>query len=474
MDNAFDRFRKRFSMPHTYVLLFSIMVLMAVLTWVIPAGEFERMVIEGRTVVVPDSYHVVESNPQGIFDILKAVPQGLAEVQNISFFIFITGGSFALITATGMIEAVIGKIITILEGKEAVVIPIVMLAFAVGGATIGLSEETIVFVAIGIALARGLGYDALVGMSMISIGSAIGFTSGFMNPFTVGIAQEIAELPLFSGIGLRLVLLFLLWVISSWYIVRYARKVKKDPEKSMVYDLEQKRRKRVQSPDYEETDAVQPLTGRHMIVLLVFVLGFILIAFGVFQYGWFITEIGAVFLGMGLLAGFIGGMSPNEVAATFLDGAKDLVFAALVVGLARGVLVIMENGLILDTIVYALTSVIGSLPTVLSVIGMYFVQVIVNLFIPSGSGQAAATMPIMVPLADTLGISRQTTVLAFQLGDGFTNSIIPTAGTLMAQLSIAKISYGKWSKFILPLIGIWLVIGIAFMLFAHYAGYGPF
>ncbi|WP_028273460.1 YfcC family protein [Atopococcus tabaci] len=472
MENVLSKFPRKFSMPHTYVLLFGIMALMALLTWVVPAGEFERVMIDGRTVVVPGSYQIIESNPQGWFDLLKALPNGFAEVQNIAFFLFLTGGSFALINETGMIEGVIGKIVRLLQGKEAIVIPVVMLMLAIGGATIGLAEETIVFVALGVALARALGYDAMVGTAMIALGAAIGFYAGFMNPFSVGVAQEIAELPLFSGVGLRLVLFFSLWIVTSWYIIRYAKKVKRNPENSLVYELEKEERANGAHEDITEKTA--DFTKRHALISAVFVGGFILIAFGVFQYGWFITEIGAVFFAMGLLSALISGMNPNQIAESFVKGAQEMVFAALIVGLARGILVVMENGLILDTLVYALTNLIGQLPDALAVIGMYLTQIVINFFIPSGSGQAAATMPVMIPLADSLGITRQTAVLAYQMGDGFLDSIIPTSGVLMAQLSLAKISYGKWAKFLMPLIIIWLLIGMAFLLFANWMNYGPF
>lgn len=472
MENVLSKFPRKFSMPHTYVLLFGIMALMALLTWIVPAGEFERVVIDGRTIVVPGSYQVIESNPQGLFDLLKALPNGFAEVQNIAFFLFLTGGSFTLINETGMIEGVIGKIVRLLQGKEAIVIPVVMLMLAIGGATIGLAEETIVFVALGVALARALGYDAMVGTAMIALGAAIGFYAGFMNPFSVGVAQEIAELPLFSGVGLRLVLFFALWIVTSWYIIRYAKKVKQNPENSLVYELEKEERANGTQEDITEKTA--DFTKRHALISAIFVGGFILIAFGVFQYGWFITEIGAVFFAMGLLSALISGMNPNQIAESFVKGAQEMVFAALIVGLARGILVVMENGLILDTLVYALTNVIGQLPDSLAVIGMYLTQIVINFFIPSGSGQAAATMPVMIPLADSLGITRQTAVLAFQMGDGFLDSIIPTSGVLMAQLSLAKISYGKWAKFLMPLMIIWLLMGMAFLLVANWMNYGPF
>lgn len=468
MERSLSKPRRTFSLPHTYVMLFSFMLIMAVLTYILPSGQFQRIDIGGRTAVVPGSYAVVASNQQNLFDLLKAIPAGFAQASDISFFLFITGGSFAIINETGTIAAAIGKLVKGLADKEAIVIPLMMLVMGIAGATIGLAEETIVLIAIGITLSRALGFDALVGVAMINLGAAIGFYSGFMNPFSVGVAQGIAELPTFSGIGLRLVLFLVLWVVTSGYVVRYAKKVKADPTKSMVYEVEQAHANNGVQEDLGVFDF------RHALVLLIFIAGFGTIGFGVFQYGWFIPEIAAVFLGMGLLSGLVGGMTANQVAETFVAGAKDMVFAAIVVGLARGILVIMEDGLILDTIIYFFSSQISKLPSVLSVTGMYITQILINFIIPSGSGQAAATMPLMVPLADTLGITRQTSVLAFQLGDGFLDSIMPTSGILMAQLAIAHISYSKWAKFLMPLMLIWLTIGLVFLLFAHVTAYGPF
>lgn len=467
MERVIVESRKKFALPHTYVMLFGFMLVMAALTYVLPAGQFVREEIAGRTAVIPGSYEVIASNRQSLFDLLKAIPAGFAQASDISFFLFITGGSFAIINETGTIGAAIGRLVTLLKNKEAVVIPLMMLVMGLAGATIGLAEETIVLIAIGITLSRALGFDSLVGVAMINLGAAIGFYSGFMNPFSVGVAQGIAELPTFSGIGLRLALFFVLWVVTSLYVVRYAKKVKADPATSLVYETDKQ---------YFETkaDSLPTFDLRHALVLLVFVGGFSIIGYGVFTYGWFIPEIAAVFLGMGLLSGLIGGMRPNEIADTFVIGAKDMVFAAIVVGLARGILVVMENGLILDTIIHFFSSQISKLPSMLSVTGMYITQILINFVIPSGSGQAAATMPLMVPLADTLKITRQTSVLAFQLGDGFLDSIMPTSGILIAQLAIARISYGKWAKFLMPLMITWLLIGLIFLLFAHATAYGPF
>src|SRR5699024_10293508 len=240
-----------------------------------------------------------------------------AQASDIAFFLFITGGSFAIINETGTIAAAIGKLVKGLGNKEVFVIPLMMLVMGIAGATIGLSEETIVLIAIGVTLSRALGFDALVGIAMINLGAAIGFYSGFMNPFSVGVAQGIAELPTFSGIGLRIALFIVLWIVTSAYVVRYAQRVKKDPTQSLVYDVEQQYGGQATQEDLGEFDL------RHALVLFVFIAGFSLIGYGVFQYGWFIPEIGAVFLGMGLLSGLIGGIPANKLADTFVEGAKD-------------------------------------------------------------------------------------------------------------------------------------------------------
>lgn len=461
--------KKKSRVPHSYVILFSMIIIMAILTYVIPAGQFERVDVGGRTVVDPSSYSSVESNPATIFDVFKAVPKGLGAAQSIVFFIFIVGGSFNIITQTGAIEAGISKIAVSLKGKEKLLIPLIVFIFSIGGGTIGMAEEAIVFVPIGIALSRALGYDAVVGMAIVSLGAAVGFTSGFMNPFTVGVAQGIAEIPLFTGIELRLVIWVASLVLVIAYIYKYANKVKANPELSIVYDLEQEEKDHV-----IDLSNVMEMTKKHVMVLLVFALGMILLIFGVFKYGWYITEIAAIFIAMGIIAGLVGGMDVNEIAKEFILGAKEMTTGAIVVGVARGMLVIMESGLILDSIVNGLASAITMLPKSISAVGMLIVQSFINFFIPSGSGQAATTMPIMTPLADVIGLTRQTAVLAYQFGDGISNSIIPTSGVLLANLSVAKIKYDSWVKFVWPLILLWTLMAAVFMVIATAISYGPF
>lgn len=466
-----EKQKKKFVMPHTYVILFAVVIIMAICTYLIPAGQYNRVEDPhtNRMVVDPDSYTLVESNPTKPFDLFKAVPQGMDAACSIIFFIFIVGGSFNIIMATGAVERGIGKVAIASRGKEKLLIPLVVFIFSLGGATFGMSEECIAFIPIGVALARAVGYDAMVGCAIVSLGAAVGFNSAWMNPFTVGVAQGIAELPTFSGIGLRLVIWVVMVVITSLYIMRYANKVKKNPELSIVADVELK-----EKDQKIDLDNLGIMSGRDKLILLAFVGGMGILVYGVFKYGWYFTEICALFIIMGLVCALIAGHGPSRIAADFVEGARGIIFGALVVGIARAILVVMENGLIIDTIVHGLANLISFLPKSISAIGMMVVQVVINFFIPSGSGQAAATMPIMTPLADILGLSRQTAVLAFQFGDGFTNSIIPTSASLMANLSVAKISYDKWVKFVAPLIGIWVVCGIAFMIIATAINYGPF
>lgn len=462
--------KKKGKVPHTYVILFAMIIIIAILTYVIPAGQYQKVESStGRMIVDPASYQQIESAPAKLFDVLKAFPKGLAAAQSIVFFIFIVGGSFNVINQTGAIEAGISKVALSLKGKEKLLIPIIVLIFSLGGATIGMAEEAIVFVPIGIALSRALGYDAIVGMSIVALGAAAGFTAGFMNPFTVGVAQSIAELPMFSGIALRLVVWVCTLVLVIVYISRYANKVKADPTKSLVYELE------LEEKDHAiDLNNVKQMTSRHTGVLLVFLIGMGILIFGVFKFGWYITEIAAIFLAIGIVGGLVGGMNLDDIAKDFITGAKDMTTGALVVGLARGILVIMEGSMIIDTIVFGMASVVSSLPKSVSAVGMLLVQSFLNFFIPSGSGQAATTMPIMAPLSEVIGLTRQTAVLAYQFGDGISNSIIPTSGVLLANLSVAKIKYEVWVKYVAPLMGLWTLMAAAFMVISVLINYGPF
>lgn len=459
--------QKKRWIPHTYAILFAIMIVAAIASYVIPAGEFERLEVDGRTVVVEGSYQEITQNPVKPFELFQAIPLGMSAASQIIFYIFLVGGAFGIIQATGTIEAGIGRTVHKLENKEKLLIPIIMIVFSVLGATIGMSEESIIFVPIGIAVARALGFDAMTGTAMISLGAASGFIGGMLNPFTVGVAQSIAEVQIFSGFGFRFVVYLIVLSVAIIYVMRYAAKVKKDPTKSIVYDLEQKIQAEHGQQDEKEFPA---FNVRHGLVLLFLASGLCLNVYGVFKWDWFLTELTASFIIVGLLSGFVGGLGINGTFEAFVDGMKVIAFGALIVGFARAILIVMEQGYIIDTAIYALSNVISSLPPSLNAVGMYVTQIIMNFFIPSGSGQAATTMPIMTPLADLLGMERQVAVLAFQYGDAITNSIIPTSASLMAYLAVAGIPYERWVKFIWRLIIAWSLIALVAIIVAVMIG----
>lgn len=465
-----DGVKKRMKMPHTYVILFSIVILAAVASYVLPAGVYDRSKdpVTGRTLVNPTSYHHVEQTPVSPFDLFQAVPKGMVAAGEIVFFIFICGGAFTVIQATGAVNSGLARFIMKLRGYENLLIPMTMLLFSVFGFTMGMSEEVIVFIPIGVLLARALKYDDIVAVSMLSTGAAIGFASGLLNPFTVGVAQTIAELKMFSGLEFRIVGFIFLYLSGVMYTMHYAKKVKANPEYSYVYEEMQKNK------EVGVLDESVQFTGVHQAVALVCLAFLGVMIYGVMKLGFYITELAAVFLAMGVIGGLVGRLGPNQIAMHFVAGCRDIVFGALVVGVARAILVVLQDGQIIDTIIHGLANGVSVLPKGLAAVGMFWVQSIINFFIPSGSGQAAATMPIMAPLADLLGITRQTAVLAFHYGDGFSNSIIPTSASLMGVLAMAHVPYEKWFRFIWPLMVIWTVIGSVMCYIAAVINLGPF
>jgi len=453
--------------PHTYVLLFMIIVIAAVLTYVVPAGEYTRVERNGRQAVEPGTYKNIEQQPVGLFTVLQSFQLGMINAANIVFFVFIIGGAVQILRETKAIDAVLYKTVKGTK-KENLVIIITTVFFALLGGVMGLYEEALGFMPFAIMIALSLGYDAVVGISMGLLGLAAGFASAPINPFTVGIAQGIAELPLFSGMWYRWLFWFISVGVTIWYIIRYAKKIKKDPSKSYVQGIDYSDMEL--NSDSEEIE----LTSARKRVLFVFVAALGILMFGVLQYGWYINELAGLFFGMGIAVGIVYGMSPNEMGEHFVAGAKYLLYGALLIGVARGIMVVLEQGAILDSIVYYLVQPLYHLPNILSAGLMVIVQTFINFFIPSGSGQAMVTMPIMAPIADLIGIKRQVAVLAFQYGDGFSNMFIPTLGATMACLGIAKIEYGKWISYVWKLLVIQLIIGLISVGGAVVIGLGPF
>ena len=463
-----EKKKKSVKIPHTFVLLFVLVIICAIATWIIPAGTYDYVVDEntGREVVDPDSFHFVEGQGVGPFDMMLEFIKGMEDSSDIIFLIFIVGGSFMILQDTGAMTAGVHAMARKFGKRQNIVL---LFLFSVLGGTMGMAEEVIVFIPLLASLCKELKLDRMVALAVVMIGARVGFTTGLINPFTVGVAQGIAGLPLYSGLWYRLIWYGIILVITGWYIMRYVRKIRKDPTLSIMYGVEVEG-----GEDEEDEGAGYALDGRKTATIIMFFAGLIFMVFGVFEWGWFMEEIATLFLIMGILGGLICGMKPNEVAKSFIKGAKEFCFAALVVGVARAVMLTLQDGGIIDTVVYYTASVLDGLPKVIAANGMYAFQTILNFFIPSGSGLAATTMPIMTPLADALDISRQTAVLAYHYGDGFTNLIFPTTGSLMAAVAVSKVPFERYLKWVMPLCAIWIVIGIASMTIATLINLGPF
>lgn len=448
----------RLRVPHTYVLLFLLVVVAAICTWWIPAGEFERMARNGREFVAPGSYHAVEAAPARLADVFLAYPRGLQETAHIVFFIFLIGGAFGVVNATGAVEAGIRGIVRLCRGRRDLIVAVLMVCFSVGGATIGMAEETLVFLPGLVLLARRLGYDDVTGGAIALVGAGVGFAGAFLNPFTVGVAQEIAELPLFSGIAYRLVVWAVLTALTVAYVVRYAHRHAVEPAAADA-----------------PAAADEPVPDRRqglVLAVLVAALGGVVV--GVVRGGWGILELSGLFVAVAALAGWLGGLGADAIGERFVEGAAAIAGGALVVGLARGVLVVFEGARVTDTLLHAMATAIQDLPGWASVGGIYAVQVLLNYLVPSGSGQAALSIPILAPLGDLVGVTRQTTVLAFQLGDGFSNVFSPTSGYFMAGLALIRVPWERWVRFMWPLQCLWLATGLVLLWVAHAVRWGPF
>lgn len=476
--------------PTAFVLISGLLLIAAALTWIIPPGQFERVQRDGRTVVVPGTYqrilpdgplapgNEVRPQPQGLHHVARAPLRGFQDAAGIIVFILVLGGAFKVMEATGAIRSGLAYVVRAAQGREIMVIPIVMLCFSLGGSIFGMAEETIPFVMIVVPLALALGYDSVTAVCMVFVAAMAGFSAAFINPFTLGIAQGIAELPPVSGFGYRVVA----WAVSTTaailYVVRYARRIRRDPTRSPTYELDQARREKegfgLAGADNDWLAATPPLSGRHKAVLALFAVTLMALVAGVLRWGWYIDEIAALFIGFTVLTGLVGRLGGNGTVDAFVRGAGELLGAALVVGLARGVVLLAQDGGIIDPLLHALSSGISLLPPVFSAQLMFLVQSVLNLLVPSGSGQAALTMPIMAPLADLIGITRQTAVLAFQFGDGFTNIIVPTNPVLLGVLGAARIPWALWARWVTPFLLVFILLGMVLLVPPVLMKWGPF
>lgn len=461
-----EKQKKKWKTPHTFVILVTIIIIAAIATYLIPAGEFTRFkdAATGKTLVEAGSYHRIASNPLNPLLIPSAIYTGIVKSASTITFMLIIGGAFEVITSTGALTALCKKLSKTFSKHKYAVIPVFLTLFSIFGFTMGMSSEVMIFVPIGITLALFLGLDKVTGTAMIALGAAVGFTAGILNPFNVGVAQDIAELQLFSGMAYRIVILVILLAATSAYIIIYAKKVAANPEKSVIYGIQE-------DTEYTFEDVSDSISKSQISVLVIMAAGFGILIYGLSKKGWYFEEMSGLFIFMGIACGLVSGYGPSRIAKEFGNGAKGIVVGCLIIGIARTVEVILSDAKILDTIVYGIVNIVNVMPGSIKAVGMFICQSLINCVIVSGTGQAAVTMPLMVPVSDLVGISRQTAVLAFQLGDGFSNSVLPMSSSLMGYLAVSKIPYSKWLKFMMPLFLIWTALGCLFMLGALIIGY---
>lgn len=464
--------KKKFTLHalNPMVLLAIIMVLCFLASYIVPAGEYSRVMNEvlKKKVVDPATFHYIDQQPVSVFYLFQSLTLGLQNAAEIISFLFIIGGMFAIMDATGAINAGLAHVVNKMKGRELLMVPVCMIIFSSLACFAGCFEEFLAFTPLVISVSVAMGFDSLTAIAIVFASAAIGYAGSMTNPFTIGVAQGIAGVPMFSGIGLRAALFVSLNLVTIPFVMWYAHKIRKNPEKSTV------REEDLQYNRHLHLEQAPALTGRHRLVLLFFLLTIAAVIIGVLKFDFYINEMAALFLFCGLLAGLIGGLSAGKIADAFLAGCGNMLFANIVIGMCNGAVLIMQQAHIMDTIIHFMAGTLQGLPPVLSAIGMFVVQDIFNVLVPSGSGQAAITMPLMAPLADLIGLTRQTAVLAFQMGDAFTNVFAPTSGEVVAACAMAHISFGKWFKWLAPLFFLWWVVAFAFMFIAVQIHYGPF
>jgi uncharacterized ion transporter superfamily protein YfcC len=450
MNNAAQATKKKLFIPHTYTIIFSLIVIMSALTWIIPSGEFSREEVDGRMVVVPGTYQSVERNPQGIDDIFVAPINGFIDAAEVVGFVLFVGGSFGIVNKTGAIESGIRSVISKLKGKEVFIIPVSMILFGLGGTTFGMAEETLPFYMILIPLMTSLGYDSLTAIGTVFLGALVGCTASTVNPFSVGIAQALSQITPGSGIEYRAIIFVVLMTIAITFMMVYAKNVKKNPKSSIVYEID----KSLNNEVAYTSETIKKITLREISVLLIFGVGMGIMVWGVLTQGWYIAEIAMVFIGIGVLSGVAGGLKEDVIAISFVDGAKDLASAALAIALARGIVIVAQNGFIIDTMLNSAANLLQSLPKAVFINLTMIIEGALTFLIPSSSGLASLTMPVLSPLGDLVDVSNQSIVTAYQFGSGLINIITPTSGVLMGALAIANIPWSKWVRFVAPLLAI--------------------
>ena len=522
---------KQRQIPHTFVIVFSIIVIAAVASWFVDGGEYERTVKvmpDGTTknIILAESYKNVDNQPQ-TWQIFSALFEGFVAKADIIVFILLIGGAFWILNASRAIDVAIFSFLNFTKkleksriirkiGINNIIMTLIMILFSLFGSVFGMSEETIAFVIIFVPLAISMGYDSIVGVCLCFFAAGLGFAGATLNPFTIGIAQGLSDVPLFSGIEYRVFCWIVITLIGIVFILRYAAKIKKDPTKSLVYEEDQVWRDKA-SEDIEKVVYETPLTSWitfallfvimiifsvyypsstliigqsqitfpaipiltalfaltsyislrksvHFFILNLFIFTILYLIVGVMAYQWYVLEIATLFFAMGIASGVAMSYSANRITELFLAGVKDILSAALVVGLAGGIIVILQNGKVIDPMLHSIAESMKDIGRYASLSIMYGIQTAINLIMPSGSAKAALTMPIMAPFSDLISVSRQATIMAYQFGDGFTNMITPTSAVLVGVLGVAKIPYQKWVKWVWPLILALFLLGFLLLI----------
>ena len=461
--------KKGFTMPHTFVILLVIILFAVALTWIIPSGEYARVEdpVSGKKVVDASTFNYVENVHVNIQDIPMLIIKAFSANSDLIMLILLSGGAVHMLTASGALQALIATIVRKFSDRVEVFIPLLMLVFALICTTQGVNTF-IGFAPITVMLAMSLGLDSIVGVGIILLGGAIGFATGTLNVSTTLVAQKIAELPNYSGIGYRWVCFVVYYIVTCLWLVRYAKKIQKNPELSPMYDLDKNSEFKNASLDEFGT-----LDTRKILSILALVVALIAIVYGCIKLDWDFAEQSAVFLVLAIAVGLIAGFDANKICAEFMNGTKKMLTAAFIIMFARAIGSVLSAGRITDTIVHSMAVVLSDLPAALLGVGMLVANTLINVVLTSGSGQAAAVMPIMIPLSDLLGVTRQTCILSFNFGDGFCNYILPTSTALMGILGAANVPYDRWMRFMWKMFAIWLGIGAVLVVIAQLIQYGP-
>lgn len=461
--------KKKFQVPHSFVIVFTIIVAAVLLTWIVPAGEYVRVENEqGIKVIDPTQFQYLERTPVNPLLIPMYIVKAFIKRVDLMLVILFSGGAFHMLTQSGSLQAVIAKLAKKFSNNLYVFIPILTLMFGLICTTQGVNMF-IAFAPVMVMLSLAIGLDSITGAAIILLGGAIGFSTGTLNPSTTVVAQKIADLPLYSGIGYRWICFAVYYVITNIALIRYALKVKKDPTKSPMYDLD----KDNELKKAGNLDEFGQIDARAILNVLALVVSLAVVVYGSIKMDWGMTHMAAMFVWLGIIVGVISGFDANTISKNFLEGCKKMMSAMIIIGLAQSISAIMTDGKIIDSVVHVLAGGLNSVPAVLQAPAMLIANTIINVFLTSGSGQAAAVMPIMVPLADLIGMTRQTAILAFNFGDGFCNYILPTSTALMGIISACNIPYDRWMRFMWKIFLMWLVVGAALLIVAQVIHLGP-